>query len=106
MISSPLDGHKAPHTQINEPQYQTRYQQDIASRNETKQTPEPETCTPKMQKEDARDDPRRNQELPVNTTAGDRTDSLEALRKEQTETAPKGGNQKATGQPERQDRIT
>ena len=148
------------------------YQQDKATRNKTKQTPEPGTCTPKMQKEVAQDDQRRNQGLPINTdtteksqewdskrsrgshpersnkeqaqhrtrktgghqvrtrhlfspktgrssnqrrnfshkgaktntAAGDCTDSLGDLRNKQTVTAPKGGNQKATSQPENKTR--
>ena len=138
-----------------------------------KQTPEPGTCTLKMQKEVAQDDQRWNQGLPINTdtteksqewdskrsrgshlersnkeqaqhqtrktgghrvrtwhlfrpktrrssnrrrnsshrgaktntAAGDCTISLDELRNEQRVTAPKGRNQKAMSQPERQDKI-
>ena len=41
----------------------------------------------------------------TNTTAGDRTDLLDNLRNEQMVTVHKGGNQKATSQPKKQDQI-
>ena len=59
-------------------------------------------------KEQAQHQTRRNSShkgAKTNTAAGDRTISLDDLRNEQMVTAPKGRNQKATSQPERQDMI-
>ena len=75
-----------------------QHQQDKASRNKTKQTPEPETCTPEMSREEAWTGPKLNQQGPATSAAGDLMEASEVLRRDPEGTVVEEGNQKVTDQ--------
>ena len=75
-----------------------QHQQDKAARNKMKQTPEPETCTPRMTREEARTDPKLNQQGPVTSAAGDLMEASEVLRRDPEVTVVEEGNLKAMDQ--------
>ena len=74
MISSPLDSHDTLHAWINEQQYQTRYQQNRASRNWTEQIPESGICTPEMMGKEAQISPKPSLQEPITFATRDPTE--------------------------------